>query len=230
MVGDDPAMASTRGRVAYLPYDRTAVVLLAMLLAIDTALILGDILHRHAVLADERFSVSRERGFGEMFEYTKLAVTAAVLAWSATRLRSWAIFFWAALFAYLLIDNAFAVHELMGEVIGGRLPLPRVGNVRPADFGELVFLGAVGAVAALGIAAILRWACLRARRLTWMLGAGLLALAGFGVGVDLVHRLVSGTWLEPTAAVVEDGGELIVTSALLWMVWQLSRPFPGWSR
>lgn len=196
-------------------------VLLAMLLAVDTVLICADVLHRHAVLADDRFRVSVERGFGEMFEYAKLAATAAVLASLALRWRSWAVLFWTALVAYLVVDNAFAVHEEMGVLIARFLELPRVGDVRPVDLGELVFLGGVGAIAGLGIVAILRSASLRARRLTRALSAGLLLLAFFGVLVDLVHRLVSRTWLEPTASVVEDGGELLVMSGFLWIAWRL---------
>jgi hypothetical protein len=193
---------------------------LAILLAGDAALICADILQRHGVLADARFRVSLERGFGEMFEYGKLAGAATLLAWLAVRWHSWPVFFWTALVAYLVVDNAFAVHEEMGGLLARILGLPRVGSLRPVDFGELAFLGLVAAAASLGIIGILRSAFPRARRLTWALSACLLALAFFGVGVDLVHRLVSRTRLEPAAAVVEDGGELLMTSALLWIVWK----------
>jgi hypothetical protein len=203
--------------------ERTGLVLLAPLLATDLALIAANILHDRAVLADERFTLGHERGCGEMFEYAKLAATATLLAWFGVRWRSLAGFFWAALFAYLVIDNAFAVHEWMGVVIAGRVPLPRIGTVRPVDFGELIFFAAIGGIAGLAIAAILRFASSPARPLTWLLGAGLLVLALFGVGVDLVHRMVRRTWLEPTVAVVEEGGELVVSSVLLWMAWWVNR-------
>jgi hypothetical protein len=200
---------------------RFAFVWLGVLLAIDAALISGDILHRQGVLTDRRFSVSLERGFGEMFEYAKLTATASVLVWTAFRWHSWATGFWAVLLGYLVADNAFAVHERMGAVLARQLLLPRIGNMRPVDFGELCFLGLVGAVAAIGFAAIMRFASSRVRRLTWQLGAGLFALAVFGVGLDVVHRLVSRTSLQSTAAVVEDGGELVVTSLLLWVTWRV---------
>lgn len=59
-----------------------------------------------------------------------------------------------------------------------------------------------------------------ARRMGLYLLAGVLTLALFGVGADMVHQLL-GSWLpwtETTLVALEDGGELIVVSGICWFV------------
>jgi len=47
------------------------------------------------------------------------------------------------------------------------------------------------------------------------------ALAVFGVGADVLHQLVARRWpwTELPLVVLEDGGEMIVVSAISWFVY-----------
>jgi hypothetical protein len=67
---------------------------LATLLVVDAALIAGDILRRHDILASMQFSIGRERGYAEMFQYAKLAAIGLLLFWSGLKWRSRADLFW----------------------------------------------------------------------------------------------------------------------------------------
>jgi hypothetical protein len=50
----------------------------------------------------------------------------------------------------------------------------------------------------------------------------LLALALFGIVVDVVHVAIRVPWLEHYFALVEDGGEMLVMSTIAWFVFLLS--------
>ncbi len=50
----------------------------------------------------------------------------------------------------------------------------------------------------------------------------LLALALFGIVVDVLHIAIAVPWLEPYLALVEDGGEMLVMSTIAWFVFLLS--------
>jgi hypothetical protein len=81
----------------------------------------------------------------------------------------------------------------------------------------------LGAIAVVGAASVFRWGSARERHLSASLFAGILLLAFFGVAVDFAHSLVLLHWLEPTVAIAEDAGELIVISGLLSTVWGINR-------
>ena len=108
------------------------------------------------------------------------------------------------------------MHERVGFWLGRRLGLPGVGGLRPDDFGEMMVAATVGA-ALLGLLAVAWW---RDRESTWRLSRELLiltaALAVCGVVIDAVHTIAffRAPQIADPLAFLEDGGELLVISAL----------------
>jgi hypothetical protein len=165
------------------------------------------------------WSISADRGFGETFQYIKefwLFCSFAIL----TRMRAeWAYLSLSLLFGYLLIDDAFFVHEQVGDWIGKAEHFQQLFGLRSNDLGELVvaaisglfFLLLIGVSYWLGTQKF-RWVC---KRILVLLGC----LAFFGVVVDALHGMSAlidrpGIPLGAAFELAEDGGEMIIMSLL----------------
>jgi hypothetical protein len=163
-----------------------------------------------------------DRGYAEFFQYLKLLWAGLLLTCLGLRTRRWGYLAWALLFLYLLVDDSFSLHENVGRTIADRLALQDAIGLRAIDFGELLVSASAGSVLAVAIG----W--------TWLRGAGgfrrssrdllvlLLALVFFGVIVDMVHiALDPGGWIDNALVILEDGGELVVTSFITWYAFLL---------
>lgn len=190
---------------------RAAAAALA-LVAADVIAISADLLRHAGRLQDVRFAVTTEGGYGEWLQYGKAAALALMLA--AAHRRARAALAWAALFAYLLLDDAFALHERLGSAAASVLPLPAFGAMRPEHVGEVLVLGAIGA-AFLAVLVPVMWREAASRRLTAALVPPFAALVLFGVLGDVVHSLSRGGRFHYAAGVIEDGGEMIALSLLV---------------
>jgi len=202
----------------------SASPLLLLLLAGDALFVLLHLAHvATPVFQDPGFSLELERGFGEVYQYLKEYWIALLLLVVGLRQGAPVLVAWAGLFGYLLVDDAFALHERLGAAISGSLALPDGWPLRDRDVGEVLVAGAVGvlALAAIGVAHALSEPPARqvSRRLLRLLA--LLAL--FGVGVDAVHQMFApGVWYT-ALGVVEDGGEMVVMTAVVWLAARLYR-------
>ena len=165
---------------------------------------------------DPRFSLETERGFSEVFQALKWSLITVVLLLCGLRMREWGYAAWALLFAYLLVDDWRSVHERWGLMLSRSWDLPKPPFLRSADLGELIVSAAAVAALLPGIA--LGWW----RGAASMRNAGadivslLLLLVAFGVGFDMLHVAVLPLPVfKQVFAVIEDGGELLVASAIL---------------
>ncbi|BAS54175.1 hypothetical protein LBWT_580 [Leptolyngbya boryana IAM M-101] len=167
------------------------------------------------------WAISSDRGFGETFQYIKefwLVCSFAMLA----RIRAeWAYLSFSLLFGYLLIDDAFFVHEQVGEWIATTQNFQPVLGLRAVDLGELVVVASTGLffLVLIGVSYWLgtqkfRWVC---KRIFVLLGC----LAFVGVVLDALHIMMEvinrpGIPLGFAFELAEDGGEMIVMSLLCW--------------
>lgn len=199
---------------AHAPYRST----LTVLIAIDLVLIGLHIAMPWVptLQGDRRFSIETDRGFSEMFQAGKWAAICALLLVSGARMRYWGYAAWALLFAYLLVDDWRSVHERWGLALSRAWTLPTPPFIRPADVGELLVSAAAATALLPGIA--LGWWCGTAayRQACADLVSLLLLLVVFGIGVDMLHVAVMHLpGPKEVLAVVEDGGELLVASAIV---------------
>jgi hypothetical protein len=216
-----PAPRRTSPRIP--PTTRTAAIAIALvLLAIDVALICADLLRHRGLLHDVRFAVTVERSYGEWFQYLKSATIAVLLLKSGVRIP--AAFAWAGLFGYLLVDDAFAVHEAFGRLAASHLGLPGVGAIRPEQVGELFVYAAIGSAFVWALAAVTRRGDAASRSLTLTLLLPFSVLVFFGAVVDTLHSLLSNRAYRYAAGVVEDGGEMLAMSVLVAIVYWATRP------
>lgn len=203
-------------------------LVLILLAAGDAGFIVLHLVHTHTeYFSSNMFSLDRDRGYAEMYQYVKyywLVIVAAMLAW---RRRVWVYAAWALVAGYLLADDALALHEKLGGRLADSLSLPSVWGLRPLDLGEVAFLGLVGVplLGALAVGHVLSDAPGRAfsRALAALLGG----FVFFAVGVDTVHSMLLETPADDLLAMVEDGGEMIVATAMLAFAVRHGMDAPG---
>lgn len=192
------------------------VWVLALMLVVDVALIQ---LHRLSLqdVVGGRFSMEIERSVPEYYQHAK-ELFAAVLAGAlflsrGDRLHAW----WAALFAYLFVDDAFEVHEGLGRRFTAGWDTSSILGVDPQPFAELMVSGAAGLIFLVALPSAWRRSGPAARQLGLQLIGALLLLVAFGVAIDALHAFVPrGPW-SYRLGIIEDGGELVAMTLLLWL-------------
>jgi hypothetical protein len=175
--------------------------------------------HVHTgLLTSERWSIARDRGFGEMFQYLKYLGIMLALVQLFRKTRLPVLLLWTGVFGFLLLDDSMRIHERFGLGMVAWAHLPDFGTLRGRDLGELIY-AALGAVV---LTPILMLTYIRSSPTARAISADLLllliALLIFAVGGDTIHRLLSNTAFDSIAAIVEDGGEMLVLSLTCFYV------------
>lgn len=203
---------------------REAGLMLCLLLLGDLACIVLHLLWLAGVADHQYFSLEFDKGYAEFFQYLKELWIAAMLLHLALRCTGrgcWGYVVWSGLFFYLLADDAVSLHEKGGRYFADNFSTifqPMLG-LRAVDFGELVVSAAVGSIT-LGAVLLFYWRgnpdFQKASRHLMVLA---MFLAIFGVIVDMLHMLFKGSKaLYAGMGLLEDGGEMIAMSLLLWYV------------
>lgn len=195
--------------------------LLCLLVLTDVLLVVVHLLHTFGVspahFADPAFSLQQWRGFAEVVQYLKEYWIAAAFALLAAARREARHLVLSGVFAYLLVDDAFELHEQVGRGLAERLALPAVAGVRGSDLGELAVQGVVGVVVATAVAVAYRRGSPTFRATALRLLAMIGALAFFGVVVDLLHSAVGDVpYAYGAFTLLEEGGELVAMSVIAW--------------
>ena len=203
---------------------RKSTKLLILLLSTDCLLIVLHVLHiSTGYFADPNYSISRERGFGEVLQYVKEYWIGLMFLYLAITRRHPLYLSWALLFGYLLIDDSFAVHERLGTRISSYLNFSPALRLRANDFGELAVYALFGLffLALIGITYYFSDSSIRRNcRPLFLL---LLALVFFGVGMDMIHSIARSPVWGHILGIIEDGGEMLVMSVTVWFVFLLPR-------
>ena len=92
--------------------------LLIVLLAADLAFIVLHVLHVYTgLLPSSLYSLSRDRGFAEFFQYTKEFWLALLLLLLAIKQRRGLYGVFSLIFVYFLVDDYGEIHERLGELL-----------------------------------------------------------------------------------------------------------------
>lgn len=166
------------------------------------------------------FDLGADRGYGEFFQYTKSLWAAVLLGTLWLQRRSGVYLGWALVCAYLLVDDAFTLHERAGWAIRDLVPGQPGWAVHA---GELAFLAGVGISLLVILAATYSRASREDREISIVL-AGLFAiLVFFGVVLDAVHHLLfPSPALRSAFTTVEDGGEMLTLSLIVAFVFAVA--------
>lgn len=213
---------TARACIKALNYRRTSI-LLKLLLCGDLAFfILHFVFALIPGLDNPMFSVEHDKGYPELYQYVKYVWIIVFLVYLALKNRSLQYVSWALVFTYALADDSFQIHENVGGLVAKNLHFAPPFGLRLQDFGEL----AVSATAGVILLPLLVWAYKSGsqmfRKVFQDMSLLMLALAFFGVVVDMVHSATHlGRKVELILGFVEDGGEMLVVSFILWYVFLL---------
>lgn len=195
----------------------TARTWLVLLIAADLAFILLHVISvETSLLRGRPFSLEADNGLPEAYQYVKQFWVALCMAALFRRTRAAVYSGWALVFAFLLIDDAFQLHENVGKWLSVRFAFPAVFGLRPDDLGELLFAAMVGAVTMLLIGFGFWRGDSHARSVSRDMAILVVALAVVGVGFDIVHVIAyfEARPLAQFLLILEDGGEMIVVSLM----------------
>jgi hypothetical protein len=177
-----------------------------------------DVVYTHTENLSSMYSLERDRGYAEIYQYLKFAWILLILGALTWKLRALVYASWFIVFAYLLIDDALLFHEIFGLYAAEKLLINPGFSLRGQDFGELL----VTVIAGLTLFIFVAFAYTRSnpdqRLFTRRMTILVLYLAFFGVLFDSIHEMLRGTILFNVFGTIEDGGELIVASVMSWFV------------
>ena len=198
-------------------FDNGFLVLLGLLVCTDIVFIGLHLVHTYPpLLPNHIYSIEQDKGHAEFFQYTKQFWIILLLMLTFIKEASLTNFSWLMVFCYVLLDDALSIHENLGLLTSNLWTFAARMGLRPQDWGELLVTGTVGVVLLTPVAIAFLRAGTRERLHTLVLTGLLFLLAFFGVFIDMVHIWLGGDqW-----GLVEDGGEMIVVSIMLYYVFR----------
>lgn len=205
------------------PLSKTSSLLFWLCICADFVFIVLHILYKFELLNSSYFSLKRDLGYSEFFQYTKFLWIIILLIYIIRKTRVWEYLSWLAVFTYFLADDAFQLHENIGRSIAGNLDFVAPFNLRLQDIGELTVLAVAGMI----LLVMLTWAYWRGTQAFRNVSKDLLILVGimtfFGAFIDAAEIGVDlGLFIKETLGLIDDGGEMIVVSVMLWYVFRLA--------
>lgn len=195
----------------------TARTLLLLLIAADLAFIVLHVVYIETELLRGRpFSLEADNGLPEAYQYVKQYWTALLMVALFRRTRSVVYLGWTVVFSFLLLDDAFQFHEHFGKWLATNFAVPVAFGLRPDDIGELLFAASIGVVTVLLIGYGYWRGDANARVVSRNTAVLIVLLAGFGVGVDVVHVITyfKAPLLAQFLLIAEDGGEMLAVSLI----------------
>ncbi|MBN1597512.1 MAG: hypothetical protein JW894_04420 [Bacteroidales bacterium] len=203
---------------------QSATIFLAILLCAD---LMFFILHLVNILLPDfnnsLYSLEVDKGYPEMYQYIKWLWIAILLIYISGIRLSFGYLAWGILFFYFLIDDAMTIHERIGFYFADNFNFVPPMGLRLNDCGEL----AASAIAAIIFGSIIIGAYIRGnqvfRKISQDLILLVLMLFFFGIVIDMsIYAFHVGQKGMEIMGFIEDAGEMLVTSIILWYVFLTS--------
>ncbi|MBN1783000.1 hypothetical protein JW948_17835 [bacterium] len=204
---------------AYFHTQSASLVLMLLLCADLIFLVLHSIRIYMPFLENSLFSIDVDGSYSELYQYLKwLWITLLFTGLSKSK-GSLGYCSWALVFAFMLCDDIFRIHEKAGYGLAKSLSFAPALGFRMQDFGELAVWCAAGLILFLTVALAYKTGTPAFRRISRDIVLLLSGLFFFGVVVDMAHiALHPGRSADLVLTLLEDGGEMIMASLILWYV------------
>lgn len=128
-------------------------------------------------------------------------------------------FAWSLLFLYFLLDDSLQIHERLGSDLANYFEFQSVYQLRALDYGELVVSMFFGVFLFSFIGFSYLYSDSTAKLVSKHLFILVMFMVFFGVLVDMVHSAIP--WGKSISGLIEDGGEMMIMSVILWYVFDL---------
>jgi len=189
----------------------------------DIVFIVLHVLYKTYILDSALYSVKRDLGYAEFYQYVKFLWIIILCVYLFQKLGYWGYWSWAMVFLYFLVDDAFQIHEDVGRAIANQLTFTPPLNLRLQDFGEFAVYAAAGIILALGIGIAYQKGSQAFKKLSRDLISLIAILIFFGVFLDAAEIASNwGIFIKEALGLLDDGGELIIVSVMLWYIFQIA--------
>jgi len=199
--------------------EKASTKVLLLLLLADFAFLLAHVIYTMDLLSNDIYSIDSDGGYAEMFQYIKEYWIVIILFVIAIRRKHIIYFAWSSLFMYFLLDDSLKIHESFGIYLAKYFEFQPLFRLRAQDFGELSVSILFGIILFTFIGVSLLFSDNIAKRISKHLFLLVIAVAFFGVIIDMLHSIIP--WGESLFGFIEDGGEMLVMSIIVWYVFNL---------
>jgi hypothetical protein len=205
--------------------EKNATKLLVLLLLADLVFILLQVPYKMQLVTNLNFWIEQGRGYAEVYQFIKEYWIGLMLFFIAIK-RTRAIYFaWSLLFIYLLIDDSLELHENFGRFLVNYFGFRPAFGLPAFVFGELTVSIFFGTLLFLFIAVAYFLSDSKAKEISRHLFILILLLVFFGIILDTFHVFISwdeSKWGDVSIlGVIEDGGEMLIMSIIVWYVFKL---------
>ncbi len=199
--------------------------LLVLLIFVDvTFMLIHVFLYKMQAVDDPHLlnllSIEIDLGYSEIFQYIKEYWIALLLLIFALKKKHIIYFSWSLLFLYFLFDDSLQIHEKLGESLVNHFNVQPMFGLRANDLGELGVSLFFASFLFSFIAIAYYFSDSVAKKISKDLFIGVLSVAFFGVVIDMLHMIVpvagKALW-----GLIEDGGEMIIMSFIVWYVFKI---------
>lgn len=192
---------------------------LFLLLLADFAFFLVHGIYKMGHIPNSFCSIETDRGYAEMFQYIKEYWIVVLLFVVAIKRKHIIYFAWSSLFMYFLLDDSFRIHELFGIYLAKYFEFQPMFGLRTQDFGELSVSMLFGLLLFIFIGVSYLFSDNVAKQISKHILILVMSLVFFGVVVDNLHIIIP--WGKTMWGFIEDGGEMLVMSIIVWYVFDL---------
>lgn len=193
---------------------------LIMLLLFDAFFIYASWSYPSNSFTNDAFDITKELGYSELFQHVKEFTIALILFKVFIKTKDTIFFVWSLFFTYLLLDDSFQIHEIVGNTIASNLisKSPHFFNLRGQDLGELMISALVGSMFLLLFIRHFYGSTQAIKKISYNLIVLVIFLLFCGIFIDMVHSALPNVAGFTT---FEDGGEMIVMSVICWYVYNV---------
>jgi len=203
---------------------RSATIFLAILLCADLTFFI--LHHIHILLPNYNnplYSLEADKGYPEIYQYIKWLWIAILLIYISRIRLSFGYLAWGILFFYFLIDDSMTIHERIGFYFEENFNFVPPLGLRLNDCGEL----AASVIAAMILGSIIIGAYILGnqvfRKISQDLILLVLMLIFFSIVIDMsIYAFRVGQNVMKVMGFIEDAGEMLITSIILWYVFLTS--------
>lgn len=203
--------------------NHSASLLLLLLLSADSAFIVLHFINLTLAPNFSLYGVPGSYGYLDMYLIVQLFWVIILFACILKSTKCTGYVSWILVFTCLLFDEVLQIHQNIGSHLANGLNayLPHSLSLQPRYF-ELAVLAIAGTVLFASVA----WAYLRSphafRKISNDMLLFIVAWGVFGVVTDLAAAFDPGPLVKISSDIVEDGGEMVVVSLILWYVFLLA--------
>ena len=206
-----------KGNVLTFDFQKESTKVLIILLLIDFAFVLFHGIYKLHLISNSLFSIEREFGYAEVYQYIKEFSIMLLLFKIAMNRKQFIFFAWSLLFMYFLFDDSCQIHEKLGSFLAHYFDFQPMFYLRAQDFGELAVSMFFGLLLFSFIGGGYLFSDSKAKQVSKYLFILVMYLAFFGVFVDMLHIAIP--WGKSIWGLIEDAGEMVVMSIIVWFVY-----------